>query len=81
MRHTRIFVQFVVFWAALQSPKHNRLAQQLKGGSSHEQVRLRLWPPLCGPQRRLSLRLKRSQWRIAMATMTLILIHAMNTDS
>jgi len=23
MRHTRIFVQFVVFWAALQSPRQN----------------------------------------------------------
>ena len=26
LRHTRIFVQFVVFWAALQSPKHSRPA-------------------------------------------------------
>ena len=23
LRHTRIFVQFVVFWAALQSPRQN----------------------------------------------------------
>jgi hypothetical protein len=35
VRHTRIFVQFVVFWAALQSWKHVDQPNGRKG-ASHE---------------------------------------------
>jgi hypothetical protein len=88
VRHTRIFVQFVIFWAALQSWKHIDPAQWAKGGPAMNKyafafgllfvvisaVYLFVSNDLQGAVLLFAL-------GIAMATMSLILIHAMNTDA
>ena len=88
VRHTRIFVQFVVFRAALQSLKHVRPAHWAKGGPAMNKyayafgllfviigaVYLFVSNDLQGAVLLFAL-------GIAMTTMTLILIHAMNTDA
>jgi uncharacterized membrane protein len=88
VRHTRIFVQFVLFWAALQLPEQRRSTLKRKVRSAMNKyayafgllfvilsaVYLIVSSDLQGAVLLFSL-------GIAMATMTLILIHAMTTDS
>ena len=88
VRHTRIFVQFAVFRAALQSLKHVRPAHWAKGGPTMNKyayafgllfvvigaVYLFVSNDLQGAVLLFAL-------GIAMTTMSLILIHAMTTDA
>jgi hypothetical protein len=87
-RHTRIFVHFVVFWAALQSSKHSRPALNGKVGAAMNKYAYAfglLFVVLSAIYLVVSNDLQGATLLfclgIAMATMTLILIHAMNTDS
>jgi hypothetical protein len=88
MRHTRIFVQFVLFWAALQSPKHRRPTLNGKVGVAMNKYAYAfglLFVVLSAVYLFVSNDLQGAVLLfclgIAMATMTLILIHAMTTDN